>query len=117
MGFAAIAQAGIFAPFSSWMSRRAWDRQAARPAASPGPTAPPLRLVPRMPDAPSIEGAPSAAAPSDPRAHALAPTRRPTPLRVVRIVEGRQNAQYAGRMVISGRMADVCAELERLAPQ
>ncbi|WP_156362475.1 hypothetical protein [Xylophilus sp. Leaf220] len=42
---------------------------------------------------------------------------RPTPLRVVRIVEGRQNAQYAGRMVISGRMADVCAELERLAPQ
>jgi hypothetical protein len=32
------------------------------------------------------------------------------PLRVVRIMESGQ----VGRMVISGRMADVCAELDRL---
>jgi hypothetical protein len=35
------------------------------------------------------------------------------PLRVVRVKE--VNPQMAGRMVISGRMADVCAELDRLA--
>jgi hypothetical protein len=33
------------------------------------------------------------------------------PLRVVRVMEAGQ----VGRMVISGRMADVCAELDRLA--
>ncbi len=37
------------------------------------------------------------------------------PLRVVRILEAGQSATQVGRMVISGRMADVCAELERLA--
>lgn len=37
------------------------------------------------------------------------------PLRVVRVVEGAATSPGAGRMVISGRMADVCAELERLA--
>lgn len=37
------------------------------------------------------------------------------PLRVLRIREQRQSSRHAGRLVISGRMADVCAELERLA--
>jgi hypothetical protein len=36
-------------------------------------------------------------------------------LRVVRVVESGQSAAQVGRMVISGRMADVCAELDRLA--
>lgn len=62
------------------------------------------------------------------RRHAMAPATRvvrarPVPalaartarLRVVRVFEGPQPAAAAGRMVISGRMADVCAELERLA--
>jgi hypothetical protein len=35
------------------------------------------------------------------------------PLRVIRVKDS--NPQMAGRMVISGRMADVCAELDRLA--
>ena len=44
------------------------------------------------------------------------PTRAPErPLRVVRVLEGRHPRSSAGRMVISGRMADVCAELDRLA--
>jgi len=43
----------------------------------------------------------------------LAPAQRP--LRVVRLVEGLAGCSGAGRMVISGRMADVCAELDRLA--
>lgn len=37
------------------------------------------------------------------------------PLRVLRVVDAGHGASTAGRMVISGRMADVCAELERLA--
>ncbi|MGR4870074.1 hypothetical protein ACIPRI_14570 [Variovorax sp. LARHSF232] len=35
------------------------------------------------------------------------------PLRVIRVVDPRA-AHNASRMVISGRMADVCAELDRL---
>ena len=37
------------------------------------------------------------------------------PLRVVRVVDAGHVPCNAGRMVISGRMADVCAELDRLA--
>jgi hypothetical protein len=37
------------------------------------------------------------------------------PLRVLRIRESGPHPRRAGRLVISGRMADVCAELERLA--
>jgi hypothetical protein len=36
------------------------------------------------------------------------------PLRVVRVLEAGQAQSCVGRMVISGRMADVCAELDRL---
>lgn len=36
------------------------------------------------------------------------------PLRVVRVFESGQAKSNVGRMVISGRMADVCAELDRL---
>lgn len=42
-----------------------------------------------------------------------APSMRP--LRVLRIRENGPHPRQAGRLVISGRMADVCAELERLA--
>ena len=37
------------------------------------------------------------------------------PLRVVRVLEPSASRAVAGRMVISGRLADVCAELDRLA--
>ncbi|MHB1125087.1 MAG: hypothetical protein ACYC0T_20555 [Ramlibacter sp.] len=52
-----------------------------------------------------------------PAVHRAAPVHaaRTARLRVVRVLEGPQAAAGAGRMVISGRMADVCAELERLA--
>ena len=37
------------------------------------------------------------------------------PLRVVRVAEdGHASSSSAGRMVMSGRMADICAELDRL---
>ena len=37
------------------------------------------------------------------------------PLRIVRVLEVGQTRTQVGRMTISGRMADVCAELDRLA--
>ena len=37
------------------------------------------------------------------------------PLRIVRIMEADQAPSHVGRIIISGRMADVCAELDRLA--
>ncbi len=46
---------------------------------------------------------------------ASVPAARTARLRVVRVFDGPQPSAAAGRMVISGRMADVCAELERLA--
>jgi len=47
------------------------------------------------------------------RCHAAATPAKP--LRVVRVLEPSAPRAVAGRMVISGRMADVCAELDRLA--
>lgn len=47
----------------------------------------------------------------------VVPTGVRRPLRVVRAMETDQVPSQAGRMVISGHMADVCAELERLAEQ
>lgn len=44
---------------------------------------------------------------------AAPPSAAPRPLRVLQIIDDTSSA--AGRIVISGRMADVCAELERLA--
>ena len=43
-----------------------------------------------------------------------APPVRPV-LRIMRVLEAGQAPASVGRMVISGRMADVCAELDRLA--
>jgi len=36
------------------------------------------------------------------------------PLRVVRVLDGEQSRGNTGRIVISGSIADVCAELDRL---
>ncbi|MGV1046612.1 hypothetical protein [Limnohabitans sp.] len=38
----------------------------------------------------------------------------PPALRVLRVAENGPRSDCAGRMVISGRMADVCAELDRM---
>ena len=74
---------------------------------------------------PTVHAAPvtsgSISRPASPSAwRATAPTIQPhlqvrRPLRVVRVVESGQPRAHVGRMVISGRMADVCAELDRLA--
>ena len=52
------------------------------------------------------------------RAAGVAHSRRPMrALRVLRVIDDCHPPASAGRMVISGRMADVCAELDRLAAQ
>jgi len=50
-----------------------------------------------------------------PGADAQAAAQPARPLRVVRVVDTPRCAAPAGGLVISGRMADVCAELDRLA--
>lgn len=42
---------------------------------------------------------------------------KPKPLRVLRFVDSNMPRASVGRMVMSGSMADVCAELDRLAAQ
>lgn len=49
---------------------------------------------------------------SSPEADSLCALHRP--LRVVHVLEAGQPRSHVGRMVISGCMADVCAELDRL---
>lgn len=49
------------------------------------------------------------------QAHPSSPALARRPLRMVRVMEAGQTPAQVGRMVISGRMADVCAELDRLA--
>ena len=49
------------------------------------------------------------------RCHTVTKTSSPSSLKVVREVDLDISPDCAGRMVISGRMADVCAELDRMA--
>jgi len=51
-----------------------------------------------------------------PRPAGVYPTRHAnrSPLRVIRVVEVGQPSALTGRMLMSGRMADVCAELDRM---
>jgi hypothetical protein len=64
-------------------------------------------LAPQAPASPRV-----AAAHAAPTGAARSPLK---PLRVVRVLEPSASRSTAGRMVISGRLADVCAELDRLA--
>jgi hypothetical protein len=80
----------------------------------------PLQQLARWVGGLLLTGAPARVAPaartvSVTRVAPVATATARRPLRVVRLVEGSQPPASAGRMVISGRMADVCAELERLA--
>jgi hypothetical protein len=47
-------------------------------------------------------------------ARALRSGDKPLPLRVVRVIDADHARSNGGRIVISGRMDDVCAELDRM---
>ena len=92
MGIALLSFADLFTPLQSlatrWLPTRRRRSSALRHAAVP-----PAR----------------AARP------AVRPDRPARLLRVVRTVDAQQPGMRGSRMVISGRMSDVCAELDRLA--
>lgn len=120
MGIALFALSGLFAPLQAAASRfvpvhsrapaiDAWRAEAPRTAP---PNAP--RRASSRPGAPT-RGRPAGtlgSAPDD--GMKVAPGRPPT-LRVLRNIEADMPPGSSGRMAISGRMADVCAELDRLA--
>ena len=69
-------------------------------------------------DTADASNAPSFDIPSDteaPPCRAAGKSRPHSCLRVVRELDSAISPDCAGRMVISGRMADVCAELDRMA--
>ncbi len=99
MGIALLSFADLFMPLQSLASR--WMPSRRADAAG-------LRYVGIRPSCTAHASAPTAS-----RQAAQA-----RPLRVVRTVDTQQsgrNGGRGGRVVISGRMADVCAELDRLA--
>jgi hypothetical protein len=95
MGIALLSLVDLFTPLQSLASR--WMPLRRRSASG-------LRYVGIRPSC--------AARPAAPTSRLAAP---PRTLRVVRMVDAQPDGPGTGRVVISGRMADVCAELDRLA--
>ena len=102
MGITLFTLDGLFAPLQAFM---AWLARSPRPVARACAVA---RVSPTM--AQAHVARPGA----QHRLRHFAPRRVPA-LRVVRVVESCSAPASAGRMFMSGRMADVCAELDRLA--
>ena len=102
MGITLATMGGLLAPLHSLMG---WFAPAPRRAAMPA-----LHSTARPAVRPAISRAcsPRSAAP------AIRHEKPRRPLRIVRVMESA-NVAGAGRMFMSGRMADVCAELDRLA--
>ena len=78
---------------------------------------PKQRAVPQTCRTPVFNGAPwrLASARKAPAVSAVPAKQACSRLKIVRAFEPGVSPAYAGRMVISGRMADVCAELDRMA--
>ncbi|HJS02745.1 MAG TPA: hypothetical protein VJ832_04670 [Variovorax sp.] len=101
MGIALLSLVDLFTPLQSLASR--WMPSRRRSASG-------LRYVGIRPSCAARPAAPTSHLSH--LSHFSAPAR---PLRVVRMVDAQPNGPGTGRVVISGRMADVCAELDRLA--
>jgi hypothetical protein len=120
MGIALFTVSGLFSPlqaFMGWLSSPISADTGARRAGGAGVASPVARTATSHAVRPTSLAAsrPVACAIARPiaRPHAASQSRRP--LRVLRVVERNAAPASAGRMLISGRMADVCAELDRLA--
>lgn len=106
MSLSHFAAPRVFAPLQGL-----WRRMSPTPAMPDACPSPGLTTPPAFAPTPTlkISSIPSANLP----ARKATTVRRP--LRVVRVLESDHLPANVGRMVISGRMADVCAELDRLA--
>lgn len=103
MNIALFAHSAVFAPLQGLVRRWAQNRTPAQHAVAwPAASGPAF--------APESIAASAIKTDSSGQNHA---THRP--LRIVRVLEAGQARTNVGRMVISGCMADVCAELDRLA--
>jgi hypothetical protein len=98
MGIALLALSGLFNKLSA-VPRATTVQPLRRPA----------RLHPVW-----AQRTPACVPASLPQALPCEADRAPTALRVMRERDKDSSCLYGGRMVISGRMADVCAELDRL---
>ena len=116
MGIALFTISALFAPFQAFSTRLAPARR--RPAQTVARHPAHMGITARQPANRALHALPVA---SDP---VRSPSRGAEPgcpalcapvLRVVRNIESGIPVGSTGRMVISGRMADVCAELDRLA--
>lgn len=104
MGITFLTFSGLLAPFQQLVG---WL------ATAPAPRQRFAHAVPLTVPGTSRPGRPTW---SQAKRATTAHTHRPARvLRVLRVVDGCHTPASAGRMVISGRMADVCAELDRLA--
>jgi len=128
MNFALLLQQKLWQSAQQfWFSRRQFQRMAAsqnKPAASlseatrSAQMAGPLRSRTSLGVSPTQISAPGRRSANPPTANAC---NKQIPLRVRHVLEcgtargSKGPASTAGRYVISGRLADVCAELDRLA--
>lgn len=103
MNIALFAHSAVFAPLQGLVRRWAQNRTPAqRAVAWPSASSPAF--------APESIATHAVKTDSNGQNHAAH-----RPLRIVRVLEAGQARTNVGRMVISGCMADVCAELDRLA--
>lgn len=111
MGVALLAISALFAPLQELAARLTPPHRTHRARGLRRPPCPDGTGLSAL-HAPTLPASPVHA--TGGAQEALKPP-KPLQLRVVRTIEAGRPAGDAGRMVISGRMADVCAELERLA--
>lgn len=117
MSFAFFASPAALAPLQGFFR---WFGPS--PSTPRRPVTPPAFLRPRACNEPAIHEPAAGSLRSEPCSTKRFAPGTVTPLlrsalpvvRVVRMLEAGQPRASVGRMVISGRMADVCAELDRL---
>lgn len=106
MGIAVLTMSGLFAPLQGLA---AWFVSTESKARVQGASRRVTRSRPAWLRAPQHEATQGKAA------QAMSEAVLSRPLRVLRVLDTSHACGNAGRLVISGRMADVCAELDRLA--
>jgi hypothetical protein len=110
----ATAAARLF-PWGEWLRRLPLFRARPLRTASGRATAPPSIMDPATCGRSAV--APARINRTEPSRFATssaAPRQARALLRVVRIVEAEQTSASSGRIIMCGRMADVCAELDRM---
>jgi len=91
-----------------------WQWLMAKPGQPLQPLTTPVAR-PKWVGLPALAKTPILRTPSE-EVHAVSSTAAPSrPVRVLQVMEAGQSPTQSGRLRISGRMADVCAELDRLA--